>query len=196
MGHRNGVHSLAAGMKALPSGDKAFAHAQGLWRFLGNERVTPEDLSVPLLALARESVVAGGDEYVLAAHDWSRLNDNPPHRKLDRLQMTHGTDVGYELQSTVLVMDRDGVPLCAPVQNLRTAEGVWSSCHPERVAPAAHLDELTEHDWLDARCFAKPLVHIVDREADSVFPLRQCNPHKLAYQHIARVSDRHIRATP
>ncbi len=174
MGHSNCVHPLAAGMKALPSGDKAFAHTQGLWRFLGNERVTPADLGAPLLELARAGVVEGCDEYALAVHDWSRLNYNSHSRKQDRLQMTHATDVGYELQSTVLVADRDGAPLGAPVQNLRTAQGVWSSRNREMVEPEAHLDELTQRmDWLDTQAFAKPLVHLVDREADSVFHQRQ-----------------------
>jgi hypothetical protein len=174
MGHSHCAHQLAAGMKALPCGDQAFAHTQALWRFLGNERVTPADLGAPLLALTREGVAEGCDEYALAAHDWSRLNYNTHRRKLDRLQMTHETDLGYELQSTVLMADRDGVPLGAPTQNLCTAQGVWSSRSREMVRPQTHLDELTERiDWLEGQAVAKPLVHIVDREADSVFHQRE-----------------------
>ena len=75
MGHSHCAHQLAAGMRALPSGEQAFAHTQALWRFLGNERVTSADLGAPLLALAREGVVDGCDEYALAAcrtFTWSR----------------------------------------------------------------------------------------------------------------------------
>jgi hypothetical protein len=38
----------------------------------------------------------------------------------------------------------------------------------------AHLDELSERiAWLEQQEFGKPLLHIVDREADSVAHLRQ-----------------------
>ncbi|WLI20518.1 hypothetical protein [Pseudomonas wuhanensis] len=50
MGHSNGLPALAAGMKALPRSDKAFAQTQALWRFLSNDRVRPVDLVKPLLA--------------------------------------------------------------------------------------------------------------------------------------------------
>lgn len=88
--------------------------------------------------------------------------------------MTHKTDIGYELQSSLLVSDRDGAPLVAAAQNLVTAEGVLSS-RDSAVRPVqAHLDELSERmAWLEAQPFGKPLVHIVDREADSVAHLRR-----------------------
>lgn len=88
--------------------------------------------------------------------------------------MTHATDVGYELQSSVLVSDCTGDPLAAPVQNLVTAEGVWQS-RASRIQAndLSHLDELTERiAWLEAQKLEKPLVHIIDREADSVGHLR------------------------
>ncbi|WP_287653420.1 transposase [Accumulibacter sp.] len=161
-------------MRALPSGEQAFAHTQALWRFLGNARVSASDLGAPLLALAREGVAEGCEEYALAVHDWSRLNYNTHSRKQDRLQMTHATDLGYELQSTVLVADRDGAPLAAVAQNLCTAHGVWSSRSREMLPQRPHLDELTERmDGLEAQVFAKRLVHLVDREADSIFHQRQ-----------------------
>ncbi|MEN9842481.1 MAG: hypothetical protein RLZZ612_310 [Pseudomonadota bacterium] len=68
----------------------------------------PEELVKPLLALAKEGVDGGCDEYVLAIHDWSRVNYGGHESKKDRLQMTHKSDVGYELQSSVLVVDREG----------------------------------------------------------------------------------------
>lgn len=174
MGHSHCAHQLAAGMRALPSGEQAFAHTQALWRFLGNARVSASDLGAPLLALAREGVAEGCEEYALAVHDWSRLNYNTHSRKQDRLQMTHATDLGYELQSTVLVADRDGAPLAAVAQNLCTAHGVWSSLSREMLPQRPHLDELTERmDGLEDQVFAKRLVHLVDREADSIFHQRQ-----------------------
>lgn len=167
-------------MKALPDGSKAFAHTQALWRFLKNERVTPEELSRPLLSAAHEEVNGHCDEWALCVHDWSRLNFHRHRGKRDCYQMTHATDVGYELQSSLLVSDRDGGPLVAPVQNLVTAEGVWQSraaaLQSDRLS---HLDELSERmAWLEKQQFAKPLVHVIDREADSVAHLRRWNREK------------------
>lgn len=172
--HSNCTAQLAAGVKALPDGTESFAQTQALWRFLSNERVLPRDLCEPLLAVAREEARSGCDAVVLCVHDWSRINYNTHTSKQDRVQMTHATDVGYELQSSLLVSDRDGAPLVAPVQNLVTAAGVWQSRHDTlQRDDLPHLDELTQRiAWLEAQEMDKPLVHIVDREADSVAHLR------------------------
>jgi hypothetical protein len=173
MQHSNCVPSLAAGMKALPSADASFADTQALWRFLSNPRVKPVDLAGPVLALAKLGIQQGCDAYALAVHDWSRLNFHTHTSKLDRVRMTHDTDVGYELQSTVLVADRDGSPIGAPTQNLRTAHGLLSSRWDGLQDTPTHLDELSQRMlWLDQHKLGVPLVHVVDREADSVAHLR------------------------
>lgn len=174
MAHSNIATELAAGVKALPDTETSFAHTQALWRFLANERVSAEGLSGPLLAMARAEVPEHCDRYALAIHDWSRLNYGGHASKKDRLQMTHKTDIGYELQSSLLVSDRDGAPLVAPVQNLVTIAGVLSSRGEAVAPPQPHLDELSERmKWLEEQGFGKPLVHIVDREADSVAHMRR-----------------------
>ena len=161
-------------MKSLPSGQPSFADTQALWRFAKNPRVKPSDLAVPLMAMAREGIEQDCDDYALAVHDWSRLNFRTHTSKLDRVRMSHDTDVGYELQSTVLVADRDGAPICAPVHNLRTAKGVLSSRSDGMQEMRPHLDELSERvAWLEAQKLGRALVHMVDREADSVAHLRQ-----------------------
>jgi len=172
--HCNSVPELAAGMKALPDSQSSFAHTQALWRFLSNETVTPEKLGLPLVAAAREAAASSCDRYVLIAHDWSRLNYNSHTSKTDRLQMTHGTDVGYELQSSLAIGDRHGDPLAPLAQNLETSKTTLSSYRSGKIDKATHLDELIERmDWLDGRGLNKPLVHILDREADSVAHMRQ-----------------------
>ena len=113
--HSNCTHQLAAGVKALFDGTENASHAQALWRFLSNDQVTPGCLARPLLAVAHQSVRDDCDEFALCVHDWSRINYATPTGKLDRKQMTHGTDVGYELQSSLLVSDRDGTPLVVVV---------------------------------------------------------------------------------
>jgi hypothetical protein len=163
-------------MNSLPSGKSGFADTQALWRFLHNDRVTPADLTVPLLAMARKGLAEGCDAYALAVHDWSRLNFRSHESKRDRVRMTHDLDVGYELQSTVLVADRDGSPICAPMQNLRTGDGLLSSRSQGVQENIPHLDELSERiSWLDQQALGSPLVHMVDREGDSVGHLRRWN---------------------
>lgn len=169
----NSVSELAAGMKALPNGTQAFAHTQALWRFLANERTTPQVLIEPVLAHARAAVGECCDEYALIAHDWSRLNFNRHASKADRVTMTHATDVGYELQSSVLMGDRQGDPVGALAQNLAMEQGVWSTYRAGCQAAVPHLEELSERmRWLEQQSLSKPLVHIVDREADSIAHLR------------------------
>lgn len=176
--HSNSTQVLAAGVKALPDGTTAFAQTQALWRFLSNERITPADLAEPLRAVARTESANGCDRYVLCVHDWSRINFHTHTGKRDRVRMTHATDVGYELQSSLLVSDRDGLPLVAPVQNLVTAAGVWQSRAATIQDPLPHLEELTERmEWLETQGLNKPRVHIVDREVDSVAHLRRWSAH-------------------
>jgi len=175
MAHSNSTTSLSAGVKALASGSKAFAHTQGLWRFLNNEEVTPLCLSGPLVAGSQAVTAQSESDYALCVHDWSRIQYGSHSSKKDRLQMTHATDIGYELQSSLLVDAQNGLPLSVIAQNLASAEGVWQS-RKDAIQPddQTHLDELSERiDWIEQQGLARRVVHIVDREADSVDHLRQ-----------------------
>ena len=175
MAHSNSTTSLSAGIKALANETRAFAHTQALWRFLNNKEVTPQRLSEPLLASCHIATEQSEGDYALCVHDWSRIQYGSHTRKKDRLQMTHVTDIGYELQSSLLVQAQDGLPLSVVAQNLVSAEGSWQS-RRSVIQPddQTHLDELSERiDWIEQQGFARRLVHIVDREADSVNHLRQ-----------------------
>jgi hypothetical protein len=175
MAHSNSTASLSAGVKALADGSKTFAHTQALWRFLNNEEVTPARLSAPLVAGCHAALQACEGDYALCVHDWSRIHYGGHTSKKDRLQMTHATDIGYELQSSLLVNAQDGRPLSVAAQNLVSADGAWQTRKAALQADdQTHLDELTERiDWIEQQSFARALVHIVDREADSVHHLRQ-----------------------
>jgi hypothetical protein len=83
--------------------------------------------------------------------------------------MTHKTDVGYDLQSSVLVCDVNGKPLVPVVHNLMNDTQVYTTMHKRPRPCEKHLDELSGRlCWIEAQGWSKPLVHIVDREADSV----------------------------
>ena len=126
-------------------------------------------LTQPLLAEAHKGVTERGDSYALAITDWSAINLGKHQSKTDRQQRTHQDDVGYELQTSLLLNDQNGEPLAPIVQNVVTPEGVWSSYHDERIQLEPHLDELTSRmKWIQRQAFAKPVVHIIDREAASI----------------------------
>lgn len=175
MAHSNTTGGIEAGMKALPDGLESFSHTQAAWRFLNNPQVTPERLAGPLVSHCHIVVGQTEGDYVLSMNDWSRINYGGHSSKKDRLQMTHARDIGYELQSSLLVDAGNGKPLSVAAQNLVSAEGVWQS-RRATIQPddQTHLDELSERiDWLEQQNFARTLVHIVDREADSVDHLRR-----------------------
>jgi hypothetical protein len=175
MSHSHCPNALSAGAKALPDGVQAFSHTQAMWRFLSNPRVNPKGLAQPLREAAHEAVKRQEGEWVLCAHDGSRLNYGTHEAKKDRLPMTHAHDVGDELQSRLFVDAGEGRPLAVPVQNRVTAEGVWR-CRETDIGPneQTHLDELSERmDWLKEQAWGKQWVPIADREADSEAHMRQ-----------------------
>ena len=175
MAHSNSTATLSAGVKALSDDGSTFAHTQAMWRFLGNEAVTPDKLAEPLLEGCHEGLAQCEGDWALCIHDWSRIHYGGHAGKRDRLQMTHAKDIGYELQSSLVANAQDGKPLSVVAQNLACAEGVWSS-RQATLQPneQTHLDELSQRmEWIEQQQFAKRLVHIVDREGDSVEHMRR-----------------------
>jgi hypothetical protein len=186
--HVRGAQALAAGIAALPDTRSSAAYTQAAWRFLNNDRVGLSALAKPLLSAVPELLDTRCDRYGLVMHDWSRLNFGKHTSKTDRLKMTHQSDVGYELQSSVLVSDSSGKPLVPVVHNLVNDTQVYSTMHARARAHQNHLDELSERmGWLEARGWHKPLVHIVDREGDSVAHWRAWSA--LGSQFLVRAKD-------
>jgi hypothetical protein len=111
-------------------------------------------------------------------HDWSHLNYDRHTRKADRCGLAREHRQGYELQSALLVSDRDGAPLAPLYQNLQSAAGLHTTRGPEVLPVATHLDELRAR-WahLDQLGLGRPLVQIVDREGDSIGHYRQWQAH-------------------
>ena len=172
--HVRGAQALAAGIAALPDTRSSASYTQAAWRFLNNPRVTLPELARPLLSAAGPLLDEHCEGYGLVMHDWSRVNFGGHASKVDRRQMTHKTDVGYELQSSVLVSDVSGKPRAPVVHNLVNDTQVYSTMHKRPRPCEKHLDELSARlDWIDARGWNKPLIHIVDREADSVAHWRE-----------------------
>lgn len=190
-GHLSPAQKLACGIRTVPGVSSTLAATQGAYRFLNNPRVRLSTLIKPLLEVAQQAVSSSCDQYVLAVHDWSLLAFRRHHRKEDRLPYKPGGwKEGYELHTTLLVSDRAGDPLAPVSLSLHAADGVHCS-RSWQVRPA--LSVLDEHDpamtFVEQQELGKPVVHIIDAEADSVahFRLWSSRPQRL---YLVRADDR------
>jgi DDE family transposase len=189
--HLQAAPELAAGIASLPAPSSAFAATQAAWRFLNNPRVTLAALAEPLRAVGRQRAQTSQAPFLLLVHDWCKLRYDHPASKPDLVQLTHATDVGYELTSALLVSADDGSPLAPMELHLRTADGVLSTRTP---APrhVGHLEQVLPTMRASASWgLAKPLVHVIDREADSVDHYRRW--HATGHKFLVRADDRRVR---
>ncbi len=173
--HLNSTDTLSAGLRALPNKSTSFASTQAAWRFYKNPNVTLTKLHEPLLVAAHEGIAKSCSHYALCVHDWSRLNYRKHASKLDKYQITHKTDVGYDLQSSLILSDQTGQPIAPVAQRLVTADGSYATYQEQELSVTVenHLNEVTHCiDQLEQQSFVKPLVHIIDREADSIAHIR------------------------
>ena len=111
--HLRSTPELAAGVASLPSTSEAFAATQATWRYLSNKRVSLPALVEPLREVGRSRARELKSRFALLVHDWSKLSFI--YGKLDLTQLTHKTDIGYELTTALLVSADDGSPL-APME--------------------------------------------------------------------------------
>ena len=189
---------LAAGVGVLPSSTQALAATQAAWRFYNNERVTLAELVEPLREYARERVAQSSARFVLVAHDWSKLSFPGHEFRQDMAELSSSSDVGYEVTAALAISGDNGVPLAPLELHLKTKHGLLSTREPAP-PPAAHLEQVlptleASHRWQ----LGKPIVHVIDREADSVGHWRQWDAkgHKLLIRADDRVvlwEDRHVK---
>ena len=166
---------LSAGLKALPDAVSSFASTQAAWRFYRNPVTTLPVLQQPLKAAAQDAVPRCCKDYALCVHDWSHLNYKHAD-KSDPYALTHPHDVGYDLQSSWLISDIEGSPLAPIALRLVSSAGSYATYDTTTDATPAreHLDDVTHAiDHLEQQHFGKPLVHIIDCEADSSGHIRQ-----------------------
>ena len=104
-------------------------------------------------------------------HDWSLLKFGRHHSKQDRLAIKRkkAWKEGYELYTCLLVGDRSGGPLAPVSLGLHAADGVhctWMNAVQPAPSVLDGLDPIMS--FVERQSFAKPVVHIIDAEADSV----------------------------
>jgi hypothetical protein len=166
---------LSTASQAKLGTESSFAATQAAWRFYANENTTLETLSAPLIEASIDGVETHCRDYALVVHDWSVLNYNSHDSKAERKRLRSNSQ-GYELQTSVVLSDNNGLPLGVLAHNLTTQYGVLSSYQGDGLHPEAeHLQELVKRvHWLEQQAVTKPMVHIIDREGDGVEWLRAC----------------------
>lgn len=171
----NSSEALSAGLKALPNKVSSFASTQAAWRFYRNESVSLSVLQEPLTEAAHKGIAKYCHQYALCVHDWSHLSYKHTN-KTDTYAITHETDVGYDLQTSLILSDQNGQPLAPVAQRLVSADRSYATYGdtPSDQPIQHHLDEVSDCiQYLNGQGFAKPLVHIIDREGDSVGHIRR-----------------------
>ncbi|WP_242688786.1 hypothetical protein [Photorhabdus tasmaniensis] len=92
--------------------------------------------------------------------------------------MTHKTDVGYELQSSLLIDASSGLPVAPLGQTLTDNLNCHSTLTETLPEPLTHLDALTaDITRLEALGLEKTLVHIIEREGDPIGHMRTLSEH-------------------
>jgi hypothetical protein len=186
--HLRSAPELAAGVASLPSTSQAFAATQATWRFLNNQRVGVSELVEPPREVGRSRLRESKSRFALLVHDWCKLSFT--YGKRDLTQLTHATDIGYELTTALLVSADDGSPLAPMEMHLKTAGGVISTRDP---APQdlPHLDQVLPTMEASRRWqLDKSLLHVIDREADSVDYFRKWDA--AGFKFLVRADDRRV----
>jgi hypothetical protein len=189
--HLQASQALASGIHSIPDTKTAFAATLGAHRFLNNPRVSLPALAEPLLAAARLEAVQACDHYGLVVHDWCQVKFRNQESKKDRVPLGRNDGPkGYELQSALLVSDRTGSPLAPLVVSLRSEKGVYCSRTMTLRTALSPLDELDPAmSYIEEQSLGRPLVHIIDAQADSLDHYRQWSSRPERY-FLVRIRDR------
>jgi Transposase DDE domain len=185
-GRTNG--RCAAGPGATAGGQRAATFAQRLWRFCDNDRVGFAALIAPFVQRVRDEAPAAG--VLLAVHDWSTVAFGSHPSKADRRRLTHDADVGYDLGTVLVVRGSDGATLAPVSVRLATADGVLGTDADDADdADVPHVDQVRGRmDAVAGLRLGGPVVHVIDREADSVGHWRDW--HAAGHHAVVRTDDR------
>jgi Transposase DDE domain len=163
----------APGPGATVAGLKPASFAQKLWRFCGDPRVEESALIEPMHKAVRQELTRRPG-LLLSIHDWSTLSFGSHPSKTDRATLTHAKDVGYDLATVLMVRGDDGAPVAPVLVSLTTAEGVLSTRDDVPAVDVCHIDQVHgAMQYVHDLDFAATVVHVIDREADSVSHWRQ-----------------------
>jgi hypothetical protein len=172
----------------MPAVAGSFAATQGAWRFYANAAVTLPGLAAPLIEAARRGISAACEGFALVVMDWSNLHFNGQNFRSDRVELSQSKDFGYELLTALVISDRDGSPLAPVALELRASTGVCSNRQATPVEALSQLDALDPvMAHVEGLSLGRKLVHVIDREADSVGHYRQWT--RAGYVYLVRAND-------
>ena len=164
---------LTPGVRSTLEGSEAFTQTQAAWRFFNNERCSLSELIKPIQRMALDQSEQLNKAYNLVAHDWSGLIYKKHTSKKDRYGVHHEKELGYELQASLLLNEENGGPIAPIALNVVSKEAVLSTYSETCSRDDSHLDELSKRiDFIEDMGFKAPVVHILDREGDSVELMR------------------------
>jgi hypothetical protein len=170
--HAHTVNPALTSLSALPGTAAPFASTLGMSRFLNHEFVTLPALIEPAQDTIRNALARSDGPVALVAHDWSMIRYRA--RNADRYQRSHTTDLGYELGTALVIETARGRPLGPVELRLRTAHEIVSTRPAPATRPTGRIDELgAVFDAAGRWNLGRPIVHVIDREGDSVDHYRQ-----------------------
>lgn len=172
--HLKVQNSCAAGVNALPSkAQRSFAATQAAWRFYDNSTVSLPKLIEPLIEVAQTTLAESSADFALVAHDLSHLDYREHPRKKDRKLLSNKHELGYILQPALVVDAATGQPIAPVYQSLTSADGQYTT-KSEKVLPEQSMTDAvtTAIEVVESLCLGKKLVHLSDREGDSVWHYR------------------------
>jgi hypothetical protein len=155
------------------AGLKPASFAQKLWRFCSDRRVEPSAMIEPMHNAVRQEVARQPGVF-LCVTDWSSLSFGSHASKTDRATLTHEKDVGYDLTTALFVRSDDGSPVAPVMVSVTTDNGVLSTRDDLPTVDICHIDQvlgIMQH--VRGLAFGTSVVHVIDREADSVNHWRQ-----------------------
>lgn len=143
----------------------------------------------PLIQRVRDEAPHSGS--LLAIHDWSTLAFATHTSKTDRRQLTHAHDIGYDLATVLMVRGSDGACI-APVAVSLAKHNAILSTQPDPVADVTHVDQIRpQMDFVASLNLGVDVVHVIDREADSVGHWR--NWSEAGHRVLVRADDRLVK---
>ena len=164
------------GLKLLLNNTEPFSQAQASWRFLNNSSVSTEALFEPIIDTLKTEIDKQCDKFVLAMTDWSHIDYkyHSSKKELSSEKRKTGVKKGLDLQTTLAVSDITGEPIAPIAHNLKSDKKFYSTYDKNIKLGTTHLEELTHRaKWIQENLITnKQIVHIVDRESDSVAFMR------------------------
>lgn len=182
--------ALAAGVGGLPNSKAAFAATQAAWRFYNNERIEFHELVAPMREYVRTQVSSMQSPFLIVAHDWCKLSFPGHSSRQDMAELSSESDVGYESTTSLAISGDDGTPLAPVEMHLKTKNGILSTRDFD-VHNAIHLDQVLPTMRASLKWdLGKPILHIIDREADSLRHYREWEA--AGHKFLIRADDRRV----